>query len=112
MCVYICSLFLFLFLLLLLDVEFLAIILAILIVKLSVAAAADDAASCVFVICEKVYVFLCGFLFVGERDFCFGGSGLDGVTLFCLAHKNFHCYVIKEFSNSKLCGVLVRALAF
>lgn len=61
---------------------------------------------------KKCTFFLCGFLFVGERDFCFGGSGLDGVTLFCLAHKNFHCYVIKEFSNSKLCGVLVRALAF
>lgn len=112
MCVYICSLFLFLFLLLLFDVEFLAIILAILIVKLSVAAAADDAASCVFVVCEKVYVFCVVFFLLGKEIFVLGGSGLDGVTLFCLAHKNFHCYVIKEFSNSKLCGVLVRALAF
>lgn len=72
MCVYICSLFLFLFLLLL-DVEFLAIILAILIVKLSVAAD-DDAASCVFVICEKVYVFFVWFSFCWGKRFLFWGE--------------------------------------
>lgn len=74
MCVYICSLFLFRFLLLLLDVEFLAIILAILIVKLSVAAAADDAASCVFVVCEKVYVFCVVFFLLGKEIFVLGGA--------------------------------------